>query len=262
MPEVPTTVTTSSVRAKPRSTCNGSQGEADSFSARQNEYLAGWPRVAMSISPGFAPPTFWSTRRTARPMVALARLPGPKAFACGFIPMRIAPGPFTITRVAAEPVVVEMPTRLKSPSARPSTAAATKPRYSGLHPAITALMARSRQVTGANNGASWQITASAWPACAPSMRSTRSAVGGTMGNPSPAPVAIISSCARSHCSSLRPGQSCMLISVEVSGRGYSKPRGHPLHSFTKLYSFPAGSALRCLHARSRSRSIEFTRRPT
>ena len=58
VPEMPTTVTTLASRAKPRSTCSGVQGLSASFSAKQNVYFAGWPSVAISISPGRAPPTF------------------------------------------------------------------------------------------------------------------------------------------------------------------------------------------------------------
>ena len=91
VPETPTTVTTLSSRPKPRSTWSGVHGFCASFSAKQNVYLPGWPSVAMSISPGRAPPTFCNVRRTARPMVALARLPGPNAFAAAFMPISRVP---------------------------------------------------------------------------------------------------------------------------------------------------------------------------
>ena len=41
--------------------------------------LPGWPSSAMSETPGLAPPMFIRHRRTARPIEALARCPGPSA---------------------------------------------------------------------------------------------------------------------------------------------------------------------------------------
>ena len=49
------------------------------FSATQYAYLAGPPWVDASPVPGTAPATWSRTSRRARPVVALARLPGPKA---------------------------------------------------------------------------------------------------------------------------------------------------------------------------------------
>ncbi len=59
----------------PRSTANDSQGEDSSSSAKQKEYLPGWPSVARSTPPGLPPPTLRITSCKARPMVALARFP-------------------------------------------------------------------------------------------------------------------------------------------------------------------------------------------
>src|SRR5947208_9346616 len=56
-----------------------SHGVAASFSATQYAYLAGPPCVDASPGPGTAPATCISTSRIARPVVALARLPGPNA---------------------------------------------------------------------------------------------------------------------------------------------------------------------------------------
>src|SRR5690606_14290131 len=112
-------------------------------------YFAGWPSVAMSISPARAPPAFWSVRRAARPIVALARLPGPKALEPLFIPIAEAMGPLTMTHTVAEPVVVAMPSRLNSGAVIASTAAPTTGRYAGAQPASTALIATSRHVTSA-----------------------------------------------------------------------------------------------------------------
>ena len=69
------------------------------------------------------PPTFSITRRIARPMVALARLPEPKALAPPFMPISRATGPFTITSGAAMWVVACTPFRLKAWSISASIAA-------------------------------------------------------------------------------------------------------------------------------------------
>ena len=74
-PSAPHTVTVLVSVAKPRSTCNGSQGFSSSFSATQKLYLAGWPWVERSSIPGVPPPTFSKVRRIARPMVAFGRQP-------------------------------------------------------------------------------------------------------------------------------------------------------------------------------------------
>ncbi|MEM7167939.1 MAG: peptide ABC transporter substrate-binding protein [Planctomycetota bacterium] len=58
---------------------SGSHGDSASFSAMQNEYFDGCPCVERSSTPGAAPPMFNIANRTARPMVALARCPGPNA---------------------------------------------------------------------------------------------------------------------------------------------------------------------------------------
>ena len=71
----PNTVTTLSSFLNPRSTCSGSHGLRSSYSAKQVVNLPIEPSVERSISPGFAPPTLRSVSFTARPMVALARLP-------------------------------------------------------------------------------------------------------------------------------------------------------------------------------------------
>src|SRR3954469_14955002 len=78
MPRVPSAanrVTADTPDVTPRSTDNGSHGESSSSSAKQNVYLPGLPSVARSTPPGLPPPTFRTTNCSARPMVALARLP-------------------------------------------------------------------------------------------------------------------------------------------------------------------------------------------
>ena len=83
--------------ARPRSTDSGSHGEPASSSAKQNVYLPGFPSVALSTPPGLPPPTLRITSWRARPMVAFALLPWPRAFTPEFIPIARAMGPLTIT---------------------------------------------------------------------------------------------------------------------------------------------------------------------
>src|SRR5262249_20224418 len=80
---------------KPRSTWKGSQGDSSSFSAQRYAYLPGWPRVALSVSPGIPPPRFIMTSRRARPIVALARKPRPRHPALLLICSAPAMGPLT-----------------------------------------------------------------------------------------------------------------------------------------------------------------------
>src|SRR5262249_37631521 len=91
----PQTVTVLSP-AKPRSAASGSHGEAASFSARQYEYLPGWPWVGRSSFPGRAPATFCRTRRRAGPMTALARAPCRSTLPPAWMPRRRAIGPLTM----------------------------------------------------------------------------------------------------------------------------------------------------------------------
>ena len=66
----------------------------------------------------------------------------------------------------------------------PSTAASTTGRYSGRQPAITLLTATFSTVAGAHLGGTCPMTSWGSRRAPASMRSTRSRVGGTMGNPS------------------------------------------------------------------------------
>ena len=84
-------------------------------------------------------------------------------------------------------VVAWMPCRLKAGSATASTAAMRTGRYSGLHPAITALMAIFSTVAIPRRGSTSAITSSGARPDAVTMASTRSGVGGTTGSPSPQP---------------------------------------------------------------------------
>src|SRR6266487_1343365 len=86
-PEPANSVTAEVPTATPRSTASGSHGEPRSSSAKQNVYLPGLPWVARSTPPGRPPPTLRTTSWSARPMVALARLPWPSALPPEFIPI-------------------------------------------------------------------------------------------------------------------------------------------------------------------------------
>ena len=71
--------------------------------------MAGLPWVAMSPRPGQPPPTFIRMSRIARPMVALARKPGPKSPEPVCIPIVRAYGPLTTTSGATGCVVAWTP---------------------------------------------------------------------------------------------------------------------------------------------------------
>src|SRR4029453_3794756 len=68
-----------------------------------------------------------------------------------------------------------------------STAVITTGRYSGLHPASTALMATFSTVHSTRSGGTTATTSSGARVVPVSMRATRSGVGGTTGRPSPQP---------------------------------------------------------------------------
>ena len=80
----------------PRATLSGVQVGSDSSSAKQKVYLPGLPNTARSTPPGMPPPTLRITSCSARPIVALARLPWPSALPPLFMPMRFAIGPLTM----------------------------------------------------------------------------------------------------------------------------------------------------------------------
>src|SRR5204862_4712975 len=150
-------------------------------------YLPGWPRVALSRSPGQAPPTLRSTRRIARPIVALARLPAPKALAPGFMPTARATGPFTTRSGAAMCVVACTPLRLKAGWLSASNAARTTGAYSGLQPAMTRLIANTSRLKVPCRGGILHSTSSGSPPSAATIAATVSSVGGTTGSPSVQP---------------------------------------------------------------------------
>src|SRR5690349_5232654 len=103
-------VTALSLALKPRVVWNGGHGlESVSFSAMQKVYLPAWPWLLWSREPGRVPMTFRITRRTARPMVALARQPGPKRLLPLLMSSFFAIGPFTSMNTAEPPVLVAGP---------------------------------------------------------------------------------------------------------------------------------------------------------
>ena len=91
--------------------------------------------------PGVAPPRFISTSRSARPMVALARWPGPKRLAPELISNCCAICPLTMISGAAPPVLAVEAWGLTRSLVVASTAAMTTGAYAGRQPAMTALMA-------------------------------------------------------------------------------------------------------------------------
>ena len=78
------------------------------------------PRVALSIAPGIAPPVRQTSSRSARPMVRLARKPGPSAPMPLFRPMASRTGPLTTASCPAGWVVTAWPCRLNADRARPA----------------------------------------------------------------------------------------------------------------------------------------------
>src|SRR5262249_32519042 len=177
-------VTADESAGRPRSTCNASHGEPASSSAKQNVYLPGLPSVARSISPGRPPPTLRTTSCNARPMVALARLPWPRALIPEFIPIARATGPFTMTTGPEKYVVASSPWTLNSSVHAASTVVSTTGRYSGLQPAMTALMATFSTEHSTRSGGTTATRSSGARVVPVSMRATRSGVGGTTGSPS------------------------------------------------------------------------------
>src|SRR5438552_2495089 len=114
----------------------------------------------MLMTPGRAPPTLTHTRRTARPMVALARKPAPNTDAAQFTSSARRTGPLTMTSGVTASVVPETPTSAKSGSQIALTAAMTTGRYSGRQPAITAFTAMRSTVARPWAGATRPISSS------------------------------------------------------------------------------------------------------
>ena len=103
------------------------------------------------------------------------------------MPMRSRTGPFTISTGEPPIVVAPAPCSPKRSSAIASTPARTVGKYSGLQPAMTALIATFSTLSGARFGGSTAISSSGSRRVAASIRSTRAGVGGTTGSPSVTP---------------------------------------------------------------------------
>ncbi len=120
-------------------------------------------------------------------MVELARLPWPRAFLRAFIPISLRIGPLTITTGPENHRVHSRPWMLNRSVQAASTAASTTGRYSGLQPAITALIATCSTVTGTSAGGTTATTSCGSRLVPSSIRRTRASVGGTTGRPSVQP---------------------------------------------------------------------------
>ena len=120
-------------------------------------------------------------------MVAFARQPGPNAPAPEFTSRVLRAGPLRMSSGATASVVPETPTSENSGSQIASTPAITAGRYSGRHPAITALTAMRSTVARPRRGATRPTSSSPARPLAATASRTRAAVGGTTGNPSVTP---------------------------------------------------------------------------
>src|SRR6202035_3919197 len=94
-----------------------------------------------SRPPGTAPRALRTTSPRARPIVAVGRLPGPNKPVPHRTPSRRRTGPLMTITWDGLLVVAQLVQQLATGSVRARTAATTVGRYSGRHPAITALMA-------------------------------------------------------------------------------------------------------------------------
>ena len=122
--------------------------------------------------------------RMARPIVALARKPGPMQPLPPWMPISAAYGPLTIIIGATPCIVPWTPLTLNSSRSMSSTAPITTGRYSGRQPAISAWTATSRTVAVSMAGGMGPITSSGSRLVAPRIRAIRSSVGVTTGKPS------------------------------------------------------------------------------
>src|SRR5262245_32697723 len=127
------------------------------------------------------------TRRIARPIVALGRKPGPNRLPRALISISRAIGPFTIKTGLAGFVVPWTPYRLNGPARMAFTAVTTTGKYSGLHPAMTALTAILAIVVSPQRGGIAPSDAPGSRSLQASMSATRAGVGGTIGSPSVQP---------------------------------------------------------------------------
>ena len=95
----------------------------------------------LSNNPGIAAQAFMRINRMLLPIVALARLPGPKRLFLEFNPIFCTIGPLKIKSIPAPPKLEDGPIRLNLGSNIASVAAITAGKCSGRHPAITAFAA-------------------------------------------------------------------------------------------------------------------------
>ena len=143
--------------------------------------------VPRSSVPGREPQTFRMIKRIARPIVRLARQPGPKRLSPALMSSSRATGPLTIMSTAAPAVEVPGPWYAQRGSPMASTPATTTGKYSGRHPAMAALIAAFSAVTATFR---WAMNATSRPGSSPAASSsarTRVSVGGMTGRPSVQP---------------------------------------------------------------------------
>ena len=151
--------------------------------------MPGWPWVDLSAMPGAMRKTLRMISRTARPMVALARLPGPKRLTPAFMPISSTIGPLTISSGAEPPVLAVLPWKLYGRSFMASKAATRIGKYSGRQPAMTAFTAAACTVSCRPVAGCSAITASGGCVAHSSIACTRDSSGGTTGSPSVQPCA-------------------------------------------------------------------------
>src|SRR4051794_29619763 len=103
------------------------------------------------------------------------------------MPISRRTGPFTTSTGPTNIVVASTPCMENAGSSTASTAASTTGKYSGLQPAITALIATFSTVSTPELGGQMPTTSFGSRLVPASMRSTRCCVGGTTGSPSDQP---------------------------------------------------------------------------
>ena len=123
----------------------------------------------------------------ARPMVALARLPGPNRLLRELMFSSRTTGPWTMVRMPEPPMLEDGPTRLKTGSSMASVAVITTGMYSGRQPAMTALAATLPTVISRRRSGSSPMTSVDGLPVRSMNSATRASVGGTTGRPSVQP---------------------------------------------------------------------------
>src|SRR5215813_7481113 len=134
-----------------------------------------------------APPRLATTSRSARPMVPLARQPGPKQPAAQLMSRALRTGPLTMKRGEGKLVVADTPWRSKASSHIASTPAMITGMYAGRQPAMTALTAIFSTVPRPKLGGTKAMRSLASRPEPATMAATRSRVGGITGRPSVTP---------------------------------------------------------------------------